>query len=52
MIHFTPDGIFADTEEERLILVDRMVAGDPVVMGHILQWEMERKSLSVDTQAG
>lgn len=41
MIHFTNEGIFADTEEERLTFYDRMHAGDPVVMMHLEQWRME-----------
>lgn len=41
MIRFTEDGIFADTEEERLAFYDRMDAGDPVIMAHLEQWHME-----------
>jgi len=41
MIHFTAEGIYADTEEERLEFYDRLSAGDPEVLGHILLYEQE-----------
>ena len=41
MIRFTEDGIFADTEEERLAFYDRMHAGDPTIIAHLEQWRME-----------
>ena len=41
-IHFTAEGIYADTEEERLTFYDRMCAGDPIILGHILIWEWEQ----------
>ncbi len=41
MIRFTEDGIFADTEDERLAFYDRMHAGDPIIMAHLEQWRME-----------
>ena len=42
MIHFTNDGIYADSEEERLAFYDRMCAGDPVMLAHLEIWGMER----------
>lgn len=44
MIRFTENGIFADTEEERLAFYDRLTAGDPVIMAHLELW---RRELSV-----
>ncbi len=41
MIHFTNEGIFADTEEEKLAFYDRQHAGDPVIMAHLEQWRIE-----------
>ena len=41
MIHFTNEGVFADTEEERLAFYDRIHAGDPVIMAHLEQWHIE-----------
>lgn len=41
MIRFTAEGIYADTEEEKLTFYDRMHAGDPVIMAHLEQWRME-----------
>ena len=41
MIHFTNDGIYADTEEERLAFYDRLCAGDPVIFGHLVVYERE-----------
>jgi hypothetical protein len=40
-IHFTANGIYTDTEEERLAFYDRLCAGDPVIWGHIVIWERE-----------
>lgn len=34
-IHFTEDGVYADTEEERNTFYDQMLRGDPVIWGHI-----------------
>lgn len=41
MIRFTNDGVYADTEEERLEFYDRLCAGDPVIMGHLALYQME-----------
>jgi len=41
MIRFTEEGIFADTEEERLAFYDRMHAGDPIIMAHLELWKRE-----------
>lgn len=38
MIHFTLNGIYADTLEEKLAFYDRMHAGDPIIMAHIEIW--------------
>lgn len=40
-IHFTADGIYADTEEERLAFYDRLCAGDPTIWGHLAIYERE-----------
>ena len=45
MIHFTAEGVFADTEEERLAFYDRMHASDPVIIAHLEQWRIELKAL-------
>ena len=45
MIRFTADGIYADTEEERLDFYDRLCAGDPVIMGHLFLYEKELAAL-------
>ncbi|MBU0846882.1 hypothetical protein KKH23_06790 [Patescibacteria group bacterium] len=39
MIHFTLDGLFTDSEEERQDFYDRLAWGDPVIWGHITIWE-------------
>ena len=41
MIRFTENGIFADTEEERLAFYDRLTAGDPTIMAHLELWRTE-----------
>jgi len=41
MIRFTKDGVFADTEDERLTFYDRLTAGDPIIMAHLEIWRME-----------
>ena len=53
-IHFTPDGIFADTEEEKLAFYDRMHAGDPVIMANIEVWRarVERDKRGGDAEQG
>jgi len=43
-IHFTEDGVYADTEDERDAFYDRMLRGDPVIWGHIQLHEMELKA--------
>lgn len=40
-IHFTKEGIFADTEEEKLTFYDRLHAGDPVIMAHLEIWRCQ-----------
>jgi len=42
-IHFTPKGVYADTEEDQLTFYDRLHAGDPVILGHILIWRQEQE---------
>ena len=51
-IHFTNEGIFADTEEEKLAFYDRMHAGDPVIMAHIEIWrtQIERETAGGDAE--
>ena len=41
MIRFTENGIFADTEEERLAFYDRLTVGDPEIMAHLELWREE-----------
>lgn len=41
MIRFTEEGVFADTEEERLAFYDRLAFGDPVIMAHLELWRRE-----------
>ena len=48
MIHLTPNGIYADSKEELEAFHDRLHAGDPVVLGHLMLYEMERKLLEED----
>jgi hypothetical protein len=43
MIHFTPNGIYADTEEERQTFYDRLCMGDPVIAGKIEIWKMRQE---------
>ena len=50
MIHFTKEAIYADTEEEKLDFYDRMHAGDPVILGHILLWELGTKNVEISTE--
>jgi hypothetical protein len=40
-IHFTHDGIFADTEDERQIFYDKLCSGDPTVYAHVAIWERD-----------
>ena len=42
-IHFRPNGIYADTEEEKLTFYDKVCEGDPVIWGHITIWEWEQE---------
>ena len=45
MIRFTADGIYADTEEERLEFYDRLNAGDPVIWGQLAIYELELQAI-------
>lgn len=40
-IHFTREGVFADTEEERLTFYDQQCAGDPVLFMQIELWRKQ-----------
>ena len=48
-IHFTKDGIYADTEEERLAFYDRLCAGDPVILGHLAIHELQLNLVEEET---
>jgi len=41
-IHFTKDGVFADTEQEKLEFLDRLHSGDPVIA---VELEIYRREL-------
>ena len=43
-IHFTPEGIFADTEEEKLEFYDEMHRGNPVIMAHLEIWRISQSN--------
>jgi len=45
MIHFTNDGVYADTEEEKLEFYDQLHRGDPVVAGHVWLWQHQQDLL-------
>lgn len=45
MIHLTPEGIVADTVEERQAFYDRLCSGDPIILGHLAIWKMELEVL-------
>ena len=47
-IHFTKDGIFADTEEERLAFLDKVSEGNPVVWGELAIYERELELANQD----
>lgn len=49
-IHFTAEGVLADTEEEKLEFYDRMHRGDPVILGHIQLWRLRLESLPKDEE--
>ncbi len=49
-IHFTKDGIYADTEAERLEFYDRLCTGDPIIMGHLELYDMELEVVGDTTQ--
>ena len=50
MIRFTEEGVFADSEEERLAFYDKLTAGDPVVMIHLELWRRELALAEVDEE--
>jgi len=45
MIHLTPDGIYADSKEELEAFYDRLHAGDPTILGHLMLYEVEKDLL-------
>jgi len=48
MIHLTPNGVYADSKEELVAFYDRLHAGDPIVLGHLMLSEMRKKLLKED----
>ena len=40
-IHFTAEGIYADTEEERIAFLDKLCEGNPIIWGHLAIYERE-----------
>ena len=47
-IHFTKEGVFADTEEEKLAFYDRMHAGDPIVMAYLEIWRHQMENAETE----
>ncbi len=48
MIHLIPNGIYADTREEVKAFYDRLHTGDPVILGHLMLYEIEKHLLKED----
>jgi len=48
MIHFTSEGIFADTEEEREEFYKQANSGEPMLMAHLALYRQELKDWEVD----
>ena len=48
MIHLTNNGIYADSKEELDAFYDKMHAGDPVILGHLMLYEIEKDLLKED----